>query len=410
MNYKIFAPQRVIGEIAIPASKSISNRALILNALEETSAQLRNVAVCNDTDAMVNALAKKETARVDIGAAGTAMRFLTAYLSVQEDRTVVIDGTQRMRQRPIGILVDALRSCGANIEYIGSEGFPPLKIRGRKLKTKVLSIPGNVSSQYISALLMVSPLIEELERITLTGEVISRPYIDMTLALMQQFGVETKWDNNDILLKKGSHYKSVDFLIENDWSAASYWFQIQALLPMSKVTLLGLFAQSVQGDSAVARLFEDFGIQANRCGAYLDLRTGELPKERIEMNLIDNPDLAQTIVVTACLLDLPFNISGLQTLKIKETDRIEALRTQLLKLGYVIKVSADYSLSWDGEKVAVSDRIEIETYDDHRMAMAFAPASVKFPGILIKDVDVVKKSYPDYWKHLSAVGFRIEED
>lgn len=410
MDYKVFAPERAVCEIGLPASKSISNRALIINALAGNNASISNVARCDDTDAMVSALSDDGATYVNIGAAGTAMRFLTAYFAVQEGWEVVLDGSERMRHRPIKILVEALRSCGACIDYAGEEGFPPLRIKGRKLCAKQISILGNVSSQYISALLMVSPLIEGMERVTLTDEVISRPYIDMTLSLMNQFGVSTHWEDNEIVFDRQSKYNPVPFLVENDWSAASYWFEIQTLLAASRVTLRGLFPVSLQGDAAVARLYEAFGVKCNWCGGYLDLRKEcGVQCDVLEMDLLENPDLAQTVVVTACLLDQPFHITGLQTLKIKETDRIEALRTQLMKMGYVLTVGDDLSLSWDGTKCCREDEIRIDTFDDHRMAMAFAPAAVLFPGIIINNVEVVSKSYPEYWNHLMQAGFKLEE-
>ena len=410
MDYKVFAPGRVACEVGLPASKSISNRVLIINALAGGDSAVTNVAKCDDTDAMVNALSQKDATQVNIGAAGTAMRFLTGYYAVQEGRTVVLDGSERMRHRPIKILVDALRSCGAQIEYAGEEGFPPLKISGTKLRATEIAIPGNVSSQYISSLLMISPLIEGMERVKLTGDVISRPYIDMTLSLMAQFGVRTYWEGNDVVLEKGAKYAPLAFVVENDWSAASYWFQIQALLADSDIKLAGLFEESTQGDSALARLFEPLGVNCSWSGESLALSAGGVKENAVlEMDLIENPDLAQTIIVTACVLDQPFHITGLQTLKIKETDRIEALRTQLLKMGYVLNVGEDLSMSWDGTKCAAHDEIRIDTFDDHRMAMAFAPAAVKFPGIIINNAEVVSKSYPEYWAHLKNAGFVLEE-
>ena len=410
MNYKIAAPEKVDYEVNLPASKSISNRVLILSALAGGDSKLLNIAKCDDTDAMLSALDDNTAAYVNIGAAGTAMRFLTAYFAVQEGREVVIDGSERMRHRPIKILVEALRSCGADIEYGGEDGFPPLRIKGKKLVAESISIAGNVSSQYISAVLMIAPMITGLKRVKLVGDVISRPYIDMTLSLMKDFGVSTYWEGNDIVFDNGSHYQSAEFNVENDWSASSYWFQIQSLLEDSAITLNGLFEESTQGDSAVAGLFKDFGVTVDRCGDNLQLKAdSSAVKEQIEVDLLKNPDLAQTIVVTACLLDRPFHITGLQTLKIKETDRIEALRTQLLKMGYVLNVGDDLSLSWDGTKCAPESPIRIDTFDDHRMAMAFAPAAVKYPGIIINDVEVVSKSYPQYWKHLESAGFKLEE-
>ena len=392
MDYRIFAPDKIVMEVELPASKSISNRMLILNAL--CGGELHNVARCDDTDAMRRALATNTTASgavatVNIGAAGTAMRFLTAYYATLEGSTVILDGTERMRHRPIALLVDALRRCGADIEYAGEEGFPPLRITGRKLSASHIEIAGNVSSQYISALLMVAPLMG-CRTVTLTGEIISLPYITMTLTLMRLMGVDCVMNGNNISIPADAHYVPCDFTVENDWSAASYWLEMQSLLPQSRITLKGLHSESAQGDSAVAGIFSRMG--------------GTAP---IILDLKETPDLAQTIVVTACLLGCHFHITGLRTLRIKETDRIDALCTQLRRLGYVITVGDDFSLSWNGERCAPEPEPHISTFDDHRMAMAFAPAAVLFPGIVIDDVEVVSKSYPDFWRHLEAAGFTL---
>ena len=392
MDYRIFAPDKIVMEVELPASKSISNRMLILNAL--CGGELHNVARCDDTDAMRRALATDTTASgavatVNIGAAGTAMRFLTAYYATLEGSTVILDGTERMRHRPIALLVDALRRCGADIEYAGEEGFPPLRITGRKLSASHIEIAGNVSSQYISALLMVAPLMGCRE-VTLTGEIISLPYITMTLTLMRLMGVDCVMNGNNISIPADAHYVPCDFTVENDWSAASYWLEMQSLLPESRITLKGLHSESAQGDSAVAGIFSQMG--------------GTAP---IILDLKETPDLAQTIVVTACLLGRHFHITGLRTLRIKETDRIDALCTQLRRLGYIITAGDDFSLSWNGERCAPEPEPHISTFDDHRMAMAFAPAAVLFPGIVIDDVEVVSKSYPDFWRHLEAAGFTL---
>ena len=392
MDYRIFAPDKIVMEVELPASKSISNRMLILNAL--CGGELHNVARCDDTDAMRRALATDTTASgavatVNISAAGTAMRFLTAYYATLEGSTVILDGTERMRHRPIALLVDALRRCGADIEYAGEEGFPPLRITGRKLSASHIEIAGNVSSQYISALLMVAPLMG-CRTVTLTGEIISLPYITMTLTLMRLMGVDCVMNGNNISIPADAHYVPCDFTVENDWSAASYWLEMQSLLPESRITLKGLHSESAQGDSAVAGIFSQMG--------------GTAP---IILDLKETPDLAQTIVVTACLLDRHFHITGLRTLRIKETDRIDALCTQLRRLGYIITAGDDFSLSWNGERCAPEPEPHISTFDDHRMAMAFAPAAVLFPGIVIDDVEVVSKSYPDFWRHLEAAGFTL---
>ena len=409
MDYKVFAPKRSVCEVALPASKSISNRVLILNALAQRPARLTNIAHCDDTDAMVAALSRSDAPQVNIGAAGTAMRFLTAFLAVQQGRTVVIDGSPRMRQRPIGVLVDALRACGARISYLMEEGFPPLSITGSLLHAPSIEISGSVSSQFISAILMIAPLIDGLTTIVLKGDIISRPYIMMTLELMSRFGVNTRFNGSTIHIGQGAKYTATDFAVESDWSAASYWFEMQALMPESRISLKGLLPQSVQGDAAIAGFFRQMGVSANRCGTYLDLCASSSSDGLLELDLADNPDLAQTLVVTACLLNRHFCFHGLQTLKIKETDRIEALCSQLLKLGYILDVAPDFSLSWNGATTTPAREIAIDTFADHRMAMAFAPAATRFQGIIIKDIDVVKKSYPDFWTHLLAGGFRLEE-
>lgn len=407
-NFKVVSPLKAEVCVDLPASKSISNRALILNALSGGGGRLRNVAKCDDTDAMVTALAN-DSGTVNVGAAGTAMRFLTAFFATRQGQTTIIDGSERMRQRPIKILVDALRSCGAKIEYLVTEGFPPLRITGTELSASEVSIPGNVSSQYISAILMISPLIKGCRKITLTEEIISAPYIAMTISLMRQFGVGATMVGNEVIIPEGARYRTTDFVIENDWSAASYWFEIASLLPQSSISLKGLLPDSLQGDSFVTSLFEPFGISASWEGPLLRLQHKAPSSDKITMDLLQNPDLAQTIIVTACLANRHFHITGLQTLKIKETDRIEALRTQLLKLGYVISVGDDWSLSWNGETTQPHSQPAIATFKDHRMAMAFAPAALLFPNIIIEDAMVISKSYPDYWQHLTDAGYKIEE-
>lgn len=412
MNYRITAPERVMTTVFLPASKSISNRAFILSALSGSEIEYL-LADCDDTKSMLKALSNPNATTINVGAAGTAMRFLTAYYATQEGKEVTIDGTMRMRQRPIKVLVDALRACGADIEYAGEEGFPPLRIKGRKLKCEEVEISGKVSSQYISAILMIAPKIEGLKRVKLTGEVVSRPYIAMTLRMMNEFGVKVKWDNDTIEFEDNARYTPTRFMIEHDWSAASYWFEIAALIPHTMVTMHHLFAPSVsmQGDAKVADIFLNFGVVLVLGGSGQDVINDSSLKKaaRLDIDMSKTPDLAQTVVVTSCLLDIPFRITGLQTLKIKETDRIEALRTQLLKMGYVIEVGEDLSLMWDGKKCKCDEEIRIDTFEDHRMAMAFAPAAVKYKGVIIKDIEVVSKSYPNYWRDLEDCGFVLEK-
>ena len=409
MNYRIIAPRRIEGEIDLPASKSISNRVLLLNALCATPGRLSNLAQCDDTDAVLSALAQSDASEVNIGAAGTAMRFLTAYFATREGREVVIDGTERMRQRPIGVLVDALRQLGADIEYVKAEGYPPLKINGTRLHGGALTVSGSVSSQYITAILLIAPVIGGIA-LTIEGEIMSRPYIDMTLALMARYGVKAEWRDNVIHVPAGE-YTALDFTVEADWSAASYWWAMQAIVPQSRITLKGLEPQSLQGDSRIAELMSQMGVTGNWCGRYLDLRSngGVGCCCSTFADLSGTPDIAQTLVVMLCLMGRPFRITGLRTLRIKETDRLEALRTELRKLGYVVKVEGDDAISWHFETTAAEASPHIYTYHDHRMAMAFAPAAIRFPGLIIDDAQVVSKSYPLFWEHLRQAGFKIEE-
>lgn len=409
MNYRIIASRRIEGEIDLPASKSISNRVLLLNALCATPGRLSNLAQCDDTDAVLSALAQPDASEVNIGAAGTAMRFLTAYFATREGREVVIDGTERMRQRPIGVLVDALRQLGADIEYVEAEGYPPLKITGTRLRGGALTVSGSVSSQYITAILLIAPVIGGIA-LTIEGEIMSRPYIDMTLALMARYGVKAEWRDNVIHVPAGE-YTALDFTVEADWSAASYWWAMQAIVPQSRISLKGLDPQSLQGDSRIAELMSQMGVTGNWCGRYLDLRSngGMGCCCSTFADLSGTPDIAQTLVVMLCLMGRPFRITGLRTLRIKETDRLEALRTELRKLGYVVKVEGDDAISWHFETTAAEASPHICTYHDHRMAMAFAPAAIRFPGLIIDDAQVVSKSYPLFWEHLRQAGFKIEE-
>ena len=409
MNYRIIAPRRIEGEIDLPASKSISNRVLLLNALCATPGRLSNLAQCDDTDAVLSALAQPDASEVNIGAAGTAMRFLTAYFATREGREVVIDGTERMRQRPIGVLVDALRQLGADIEYVEAEGYPPLKITGTRLRGGALTVSGSVSSQYITAILLIAPVIGGIT-LTIEGEIMSRPYIDMTLALMARYGVKAEWRENVIHVPAGE-YTALDFTVEADWSAASYWWAMQAIVPQSRISLKGLEPQSLQGDSRIAELMSQMGVTGNWCGRYLDLRSngGVGCCCSTFADLSGTPDIAQTLVVMLCLMGRPFRITGLRTLRIKETDRLEALRTELRKLGYVVKVEGDDAISWHLETTAAEASPHICTYHDHRMAMAFAPAAIRFPGLIIDDAQVVSKSYPLFWEHLRQAEFKIEE-
>lgn len=416
MQFVVSAPSSLQASIQLPASKSISNRALIIHALSHGNSLPTNLSDCDDTQVMIRALAAAPGAEIDILAAGTAMRFLTAYLSVTPG-THVITGTQRMRQRPIRILVDALRCLGADITYVGEEGFPPLRINGRLLQGAEIELAGNVSSQYISALLMIGAVLPGGLKLKLAGDIVSRPYIDLTLRLMHDFGAHACWLGEDCILVQPDGYRDVPFTVESDWSAASYWYQMVALSGQASaeapipacVQLKGLFAHSYQGDSRGTDLFARLGVHTEFSDSGVCLTRQGAPARHLNANLVDIPDLAQTFVVTCCLLDIPFRFTGLQSLKIKETDRIAALQTELRKLGYVLHDEQDSILSWDGERCPAEPFPVIATYEDHRMAMAFAPASLVLPHIRIADPHVVSKSYPGYWDDLRLAGFRVEE-
>lgn len=408
MRYTLTSPSQIEGTIKLPASKSISNRALTLYALSHGQLEPTNLSDCDDTAVMLKALRQNHEV-IDIMAAGTAMRFLTAYLSTLS-QTHIITGTVRMKQRPIRLLVDALRELGADISYTDNEGYPPLRISGKPLAGGNITLDGSVSSQYISALLMIGPVMRYGLRLQLTGNIISRPYINLTLQLMHDYGAEAAWVAHDTIAVSPKRYnKEVEFNVESDWSAASYWYQITALAPKANIKLLGLFHPSYQGDSRGAKLFEKLGVMSQYQHKNVMLNKSEITIERLDEDFSDIPDLAQTFVVTCALLNVPFRFTGLQTLKIKETDRIEALKCEMRKLGYVLHDEKDSVLSWEGERCTPEAEPVIATYEDHRMAMAFAPAVYYFPNISIADPGVVSKSYPAYWKDLQQVGFSFEE-
>lgn len=408
MNYIIKGPNRLIrASVQLPASKSISNRALILSALSYSPYDIQNLSDCDDTEVMVAAL-NSNSRDFDIKAAGTAMRFLTAFLSkVVGEWTIT--GTERMKNRPIRILVDALNSLGARVEYVEKEGFPPLRIFGSALQGGEISLSGGVSSQYISALLMIAPLMENGLTLHLEGNIISRPYINLTLQLMAQFGVVADWSDHTIRILPQS-YEPIGFTVESDWSAASYWYEVMALSGNAEIELLGLFKDSLQGDAAGAKLFAQLGVGTTYTNRGVVLkRNGEMCRKLI-YNFVNEPDLAQTFVVSCVLLNIPFRFTGLQSLKIKETDRMEALKVELRKLGYLLTDSKDSILEWNGERCEAEAHPVIATYEDHRMAMAFAPAALLRPeGLAMAEPGVVSKSYPSFWEDLRSAGFTITE-
>lgn len=416
MQYIVKAPNRIKAEINLPASKSISNRVLVIHSLSGGNSTLHNLSDCDDTQVMINALRDMPEV-IDIKAAGTAMRFMSAYLSVTEGEHV-ITGTERMKHRPIGVLVDALRRLGADIEYVGEQGYPPLRIRGKQLEGGTLEVPGNISSQYISALLMIGPALRNGLELRLTGDIISRPYIDLTLHVMHEFGCKIEWSSVDTISVKPQRYDDREYVVENDWSASSYWYEMLALSEDKEngIVLPGLRDASRQGDSVVRYLYSLLGVKtAFKNGDHGQNTKVALTRHfsaltRMDYDFINQPDLAQTFVVTCCALGIPFHFTGLASLKIKETDRIEALKTEMRKLGYVLRDVNDCELEWDGERCEAEDNPSIDTYEDHRMAMSFAPLAITLGCIRINNPEVVSKSYPNYWDDLRKAGFEITEE
>lgn len=414
MQYRITAPLGLNTTVKLPASKSISNRALIICALAGSKTLPENLSDCDDTEVIVNAL-RDNPYEINIKAAGTAMRFMTAYLAVTPGEHV-ITGTERMKHRPIAVLVDALKQLGADISYVGENGFPPLRIRGKNLEGGELSIAGNISSQYISALLMIGPALKKGLALRLTGEIISRPYIDLTLWMMREFGADAEWSGVDTICIKPQPYNQREYFIESDWSAASYWYEMVALNRKQddEVRLLGLMDGSKQGDSSVRYIFSLLGVKTifEDCEqgqpTAVRLRNTGRCVPRLEYDFVSAPDLAQTFVACCCLMGVAFRFTGLQTLKIKETDRIEALKAEMLKLGYVIKDVDGKELVWNGERCAPGHAMGIDTYEDHRMALAFAPLSIKVGELLVNNPHVVTKSYPHFWEDLKDAGFDIQ--
>jgi 3-phosphoshikimate 1-carboxyvinyltransferase len=409
MSVKISAPQNIISiDVNLPTSKSISNRLLILNALSYSPHPIKNLSDSDDTEAMLNVF-NSNSNNFDIGAAGTTMRFLTAYLAkIVGEWTIT--GSSRMKQRPIHVLVDALNKLGAKIEYVENEGFPPLRIFGSSIVGGDIELPGNISSQYISALLMIAPTMEKGLNITLTGSITSKPYINLTLKLMEMYGVKAQWTGN-VIKVPAINYTAAQTKVEGDWSAASYWFQIVALAKVGdSICIKGLDRYSLQGDSAVAELFKQLGVQSKFSQKGLVLtNNGELAAS-FKHDFTDIPDLAQTFAVTCVFLNIPFSFTGLHTLKIKETDRISALVTELRKFGFVLETNNADNLVWKGEKIEASQNVAIATYKDHRMAMAFAPAALKTNAFVVEDHKVVTKSYPGFWNDLTLAGFVVTEE
>ncbi|MBV8391283.1 MAG: 3-phosphoshikimate 1-carboxyvinyltransferase [Mucilaginibacter sp.] len=408
------------GTIHLTGSKSECNRALIIEALSKGKVKVENISDAADTITLLEVLSHKSEVQsqdsglrtqdlrlVNIGPAGTAMRFLTAYFSFK-DEEVILTGSERMKQRPIGILVNALRDLGAHIEYVENEGFPPLKINGGlgKQQKEKISIKGDISSQYITALLLNAPTLPQGLILHIEGELTSRPYVEMTLAMLRQAGIQHQWIGNNIHIPH-QEFKETSLPVEPDWSAASYWYSIAALADEAELFLPGLTAYSLQGDSVITEIMANFGIASQFINGGVLLKKEPKAVERKIFDMKECPDLAQTVIVVCAALGHNATFTGLETLKIKETDRVKALQTELAKIGVkLIEKGQVYKL--DCSEKFIPEKISISTYDDHRMAMAFAPLALLIPEIEVEDYMVVEKSYPAFWEDLKKVGFEVE--
>ena len=392
---------KINGILTISGSKSESNRLLILQKLYP-QLNIDNLSDSDDTHHLQEALLSTSNT-IDIGHAGTAMRFLTAYFSVQENREVILTGSERMQNRPIKILVKALRDLGADITYKGKEGYPPLLIKGKELTNNAVRIKGNVSSQYLSALLLIAPKLSQGLHLNLVGEVASRPYLEMTLSLLSQMGISYTWKDNIISVLPIEKVVAKTIKVESDWSSASYFYSLVALSKEAQMTLTTYKKNSLQGDSALVPIYKSLGVTTTfEENSICITKNSKLKTQNLKLNLVKTPDLAQTIAVTCFGLGIACELTGLHTLKIKETDRLVALKTELEKLGASVNITHE-SLSLKATK-ALKNNISIATYNDHRMAMAFAPLSLKVP-LTIKEAEVVSKSYPRFWKDFDKAIF-----
>jgi 3-phosphoshikimate 1-carboxyvinyltransferase len=416
MNYRISHPSgKLIGTIELTASKSESNRALIIQALCEDKFEIKNLAKAQDTVIMQQILADSnqtsDSQIFDAGQAGTVMRFLTAYFATRPGKWI-LSGSERMKKRPMAILVDALRQLGATIKYLEKEGFAPLEIEGGVLKGGQIEIDGNVSSQFVSALLLISPALQNGLVIRFKGDVTSRPYINMTLKMMEEFRVYGIWHDNSISVSKQNyHRKSEDdyvYKIEGDWSSASYWYAFAALSKEADLSIKGLKNPSLQGDAIIADVFTFFGVKTEYTTDGIRLTRIRIKDELFGFDFSDCPDIAQTVAVTAAALQIPVFFNGLHTLRIKETDRLVALKNEMKKMGIDVEIMSDNTIKIL-PPLSLNQPEIISTYDDHRMAMTFATLAMKFNSIIIEQPDIVKKSYPGFWNDLKKVGFIIEE-
>jgi len=390
-------------EITITGSKSESNRLLLLQALY-SELSIENVSNSDDSQLMKKAL-RSSSYVININHAGTAMRFLTAFFSTQKGKEIILTGSKRMQERPIKILVEALQQLGAEISYENISGYPPLRIKGKELTKNKVTLKANVSSQYISALLLIASKLENGLELTLEGKITSMPYIKMTLALLKDIGIETSFNENIIKVKpKNEAVFSKTFVVESDWSSASYFYSVTALSAVGTTIKLSSYKKnSLQGDSVLANIYKNFGVNTVFGDNTISLTKAEDSySSGLSYNLSDSPDIAQTVAITCLGLGIRCHLTGLHTLKIKETDRLEALKTEIEKFGTEVNITED-TLTINGVNPFI-ENIAVDTYHDHRMAMAFAPLALKV-GFKINDADVVSKSYPDFWDDLGEMGF-----
>ena len=414
MNLKLsYKLQTSNFKLKISGSKSETNRLLVLQALYPNLV-LENPSNSDDSEVMIKALHSPFTIHnsqlIDVHHAGTAMRFLTAYLAIQVGNEVQLTGSSRMKERPIQILVEALNQLGAEITYVEKDGFPPLKIKGKKLTKCKVSLPANVSSQYVSALLLIAPKLENGLELTLEGEITSVSYIKMTLALLNEIGITTSFIENKIIVKPQFAIQNSQFTIESDWSSVSYWYSIIALSEIgTQITLSSFKETSLQGDAVLAEIYKNFGVETifNDKNSITISKIDNKFQKSFNFNLQSSPDIAQTIAVTCFGLGISCHLTGLHTLKIKETDRLEALKVELTKLGATISITNNSLTLEKSENIKPNEKIA--TYQDHRMAMAFAPLALKV-SIIIENVEVVSKSYPSFWEDLKQFGFVLEEN
>lgn len=406
MNLKLFREDQTIsGKIEISGSKSESNRLLILQALYP-QLEIENLSGSDDTEVLRKALSSEEK-KIDVHHAGTAMRFLTAYFASREGCEIELTGSKRMQERPISVLVDALRILGAEIEYSKKEGFPPLKIKGKKITQDQVTLKANISSQYISALMLIAPSLPNGLKIDLEGEITSEPYIKMTLSLLQEIGCSASFTQKQIRIHPKKNIDAKKITVESDWSSASYFYSIVALSREAEIAISSFKKNSLQGDSVLPEIYNQLGVKTEFSGENLLLKKHQVKKPKsLCIDLANSPDLAQTIAVTCLGLNIKCELTGLQTLKIKETDRLQALKNEIGKLGGKAEITSDsIRILPTGE---LRKDVKISTYQDHRMALAFAPLSVKTPSI-IEESEVVSKSYPDFWKDLQKLHFSIKE-